>query len=56
MFVVSIILVLSLGLLITSADFFIEGAKACSKAGIAEIVIGLTIVSIGTSLPKSGFR
>ena len=27
MFVVSIVLLLSLGLLITSADFFIEGAK-----------------------------
>ena len=53
MFVVSFILLLSLGLLITSADFFIEGAKGLARrAGIAEIVIGLTIVSIGTSLPE----
>ena len=53
MFVVSLILLLSLGLLITSADFFIEGAKGLARrAGIAEIVIGLTIVSIGTSLPE----
>ena len=53
MLVVSVILLLSLGLLITSADFFIEGAKGLARrAGIAEIVIGLTIVSIGTSLPE----
>jgi len=53
MWVVSCILLLSLGLLITSADFFIEGAKGLARrAGIAEIVIGLTIVSIGTSLPE----
>ena len=53
MFVVSIILLLSLGLLITSADFFIEGAKGLARrGGIPEVVIGLTIVSIGTSLPE----
>lgn len=53
LFVISFILLLSLGLLITSADFFIEGAKGLARrAGIAEIVIGLTIVSIGTSLPE----
>ncbi len=53
LFVISFILLLSLGLLVTSADFFIEGAKGLARrAGIAEIVIGLTIVSIGTSLPE----
>ena len=47
------LLVLSIILLITSADFFIEGAKGLAeKAGIAEVIIGLTIVSIGTSLPE----
>ena len=47
------LLVLSIILLITAADFFIEGAKGLAeKAGIAEVIIGLTIVSIGTSLPE----
>jgi len=53
---VSILLVLiavAIALLITSANFFIEGAKGLARrAGIAEVVIGLTIVSIGTSLPE----
>ena len=53
MLVVGVILLLSIGLLITSAEFFIEGAKGLARrAGLAEIVIGLTIVSIGTSLPE----
>ena len=48
-----ILLAMALGLLVTSADFFIEGAKGLARrAGIPEIVIGLTIVSIGTSLPE----
>ena len=47
------LLILSIILLITAADFFIEGAKGLAeKAGIAEVIIGLTIVSIGTSLPE----
>ncbi len=46
-------LLLAIGLLITSADFFVEGAKGLARrVGIAEIVIGLTIVSLGTSLPE----
>ena len=48
-----IILILALGLLVVSADFFIEGAKGLARrGGIPEVVIGLTIVSIGTSLPE----
>jgi len=48
-----LLLILAIGLLITSADFFIEGAKGLARrAGIAEVIIGLTIVSIGTSLPE----
>lgn len=47
------ILLLALGLLVVSADFFIEGAKGLARrGGIPEVVIGLTIVSIGTSLPE----
>jgi len=44
---------LALALLVTSADFFIKGAKGLAqRVGIPEVVIGLTIVSIGTSLPE----
>lgn len=48
-----ILLTLALVLLIKSADIFIEGAKGLAyRAGLPEVVIGLTIVSIGTSLPE----
>ena len=48
-----LLIVIALALLITSADFFVEGAKGLARrAGMAEVVIGLTIVSIGTSLPE----
>ena len=47
------VLLLALALLVTSADFFIKGAKGLAqRASIPEVVIGLTIVSIGTSLPE----
>ncbi len=48
-----VLLAMALALLIKSADFFIEGAKGLAyRAGLPEVVIGLTIVSIGTSLPE----
>ncbi len=48
-----VLIAIALALLVTSADFFIEGAKSLARrAGIAEVIIGLTIVSIGTSLPE----
>ena len=47
------VLALALALLVTSADFFIKGAKGLAqRAEIPEVVIGLTVVSIGTSLPE----
>ncbi|MDA7846124.1 sodium:calcium antiporter [Euryarchaeota archaeon] len=47
------VVILALFLLIFSADFFIEGAKGLARrVGLPEVVIGLTIVSIGTSLPE----
>ncbi len=47
------LLVMAMVLLIKSADVFIEGAKGLAyRAGLPEVVIGLTIVSIGTSLPE----
>ena len=48
--ITSFLLILAIGLLITSADFFVEGAKGIARrAGIAEVIIGLTIVSLGAS-------
>lgn len=48
-----VLIIIAIALLITSADFFVEGAKGLARrAGMAEVVIGLTIVSIGTSLPE----
>ena len=47
------LLIVSIVLLISSVDFFIDGAKGLArKLGIAEVIIGLTIVSVGTSLPE----
>lgn len=49
------ILVLFIGfvLLVKGADFFVEGASAIAKRlRVPSIVIGLTIVALGTSLPE----
>lgn len=52
--VVSIIFILiGFAFLIKGADFLVEGASNVSKRfHIPEIIIGLTIVSIGTSMPE----
>ena len=40
-------------LLIWSADLFVAGAASIAKSmGISPVIIGLTIVSIGTSAPE----
>ena len=40
-------------LLIKGADFLVEGSSnVAKKFHIPEIIIGLTIVSIGTSMPE----
>lgn len=42
-----------LGLLVLGADWFVAGAAAFARAlGVSELVIGLTIVAGGTSLPE----
>ncbi len=52
-YILIFLIVIALALLIASTNYFIEGAKGLARtAGIAEVVIGLTIVSIGTSLPE----
>ena len=44
---------LGLALLMKGADFLVDGSsKIAKKFNIPEIVIGLTIVAIGTSLPE----
>ena len=46
-------IILGFILLIKSADFLVDGAsKIAKKFNIPEIVIGLTIVAIGTSMPE----
>lgn len=46
-------LCLGLVLLIVGADYFVNGAVEISRYfGVSELVIGLTIVAVGTSLPE----
>ena len=41
-------------LLMKGADWFVEGAsKIADKLGVSQLVIGLTIVAMGTSLPEA---
>ena len=48
-----IMLVVGFVLLIKGADFFVEGSSGIAKKlRIPSIVIGLTVVSMGTSLPE----
>ena len=47
-------IVLGIVLLFTGGEFFIQGAIFLSLIlGIPQIVIGLTVVSLGTSSPES---
>lgn len=49
----TILIILGFILLIKGADFLVDGASCIAKRfHIPEIVIGLTIVSIGTSMPE----
>ncbi len=53
MFINVILIILGFALLIKGADFLVDGASNIAKKfNIPEIVIGLTIVSIGTSMPE----
>lgn len=48
-----ILIGLGIALLLKGADFLVDGSsKIAKRFNISEIVIGLTIVSIGTSLPE----
>lgn len=42
-----------LGLLVLGARWFVDGATAVARAfGVSELLIGLTLVAVGTSLPE----
>ena len=46
-------LIAGMGLLVSSAHFLVDSAIFIAKAyGISDLVIGLTIIAIGTSLPE----
>lgn len=49
-----VLLALGFALLVKGADWFVEGAsRVAEKFGIPQLVIGLTIVAMGTSLPEA---
>lgn len=48
-----IILALAIGVLVWGADLFVEGAAAIARnIGLSPLIIGLTVVSFGTSAPE----
>ena len=52
-----IILIVGLLLLVKGADIFVEGASNVAHfLGISTLVIGLTVVAFGTSLPEAAVR
>ena len=49
-----LLLAIGFGLLVKGADWFVEGASGIAdKFGIPQLVIGLTIVAMGTSAPEA---
>ena len=49
-----VLLAVGFALLVKGADWFVEGAsKLAEKFGIPQLVIGLTIVAMGTSAPEA---
>ena len=48
------ILIVGFALLVKGADLFVDGASGIAKKfGISELIIGLTIVAMGTSAPEA---
>ena len=54
MFQSILLFVLGLVLLVKGADFFVDGASSiAAKLKVPSLIIGLTVVSMGTSLPEA---
>ena len=54
MFQSILLFAVGLVLLIKGADFFVDGASSiAAKLKVPSLIIGLTVVSIGTSLPEA---
>ncbi len=50
-----VLLVVGFAMLVKGADWFVDGAAGIAKKfGIPELVVGLTIVAMGTSAPEAG--
>ncbi len=48
-----VLLVLGLGLLIKGSGLFVQSASSIARGlGVSELVVGLTLVAVGTSLPE----
>jgi cation:H+ antiporter len=48
-----LLFVVGMAVLIKGADFLVDGASSLAKSmGVSEIVIGLTVVAFGTSMPE----
>ena len=53
-FVEILLLVLGFAMLVKGADWFVDGAAGiATKFGIPQLVVGLTIVAMGTSAPEA---
>lgn len=49
-----LLLIIGFALLVKGADFFVDGASSIAgKLKVPSLIIGLTVVSIGTSLPEA---
>ena len=49
----AVAIVVGFGLLIFGADWLVDGASAIAKRfGVSNLVIGLTVVAFGTSMPE----
>jgi cation:H+ antiporter len=48
-----LLVLIGLGLLVVGADWLVDGAVAIAAAlGVSELIIGLTVIAAGTSLPE----
>ena len=49
-----VVLIIGFVLLVKGADFFVEGASSVAKMlKVPSLIIGMTIVAMGTSLPET---